>query len=65
MNREEYGKLDERKKDMLEELLDSKRKKDYKKLSQPERCIKKDILVEIENIAKVKETSWRQKSRCL
>ena len=64
-NREEFGDLAFRKKNMLTELMGLDARKELVGLSNEEQIYHLQLKRDIEQLASLEKTSWRQKSRAL
>ena len=64
-NREEFGDLAFRKKNLLTELMDLDAREELLGLSNKEQLRRIQLKGEIEQLASLEEISWRQKSRAL
>lgn len=65
MNTEVFGKLDVKRNKALEELSTLDQTAENRPLFQPEMQKAVSWKVELKELAKAEEISWRQKSRCL
>lgn len=64
-NRETYGKLETRKSKALDELMAIEQASENRLTTQAEKEKILSLKMELLQIAKAEEVSWRQKSRCL
>lgn len=64
-NKEEFGKLETRKGKALDELMLLEQNTEGRQLNIAEASQMTKLKAEIQQLAKIKEISWRQKSRCL
>jgi len=64
-NREEFGKVETRKTRALDELAAFEQAAESRQLTVPELIQMMNLRIELQQLVKAEEISWRQKSRCL